>query len=90
MTNEMRAMDEFDVLLDDVLRTVANPEIPERLHVNVQTRVWVREMAATGSQQPLERCRAVVFSPEVFLARGHSFGDGRTFLPAQQNDWALG
>ena len=46
MTTEMQAgLDEFDVLLNDVLRTVANPEIPERVRVNVQTRVWVREMA---------------------------------------------
>ena len=27
MTTEMLEMDEFDVLLNDVLRTVANPEI---------------------------------------------------------------
>jgi protein TonB len=82
MTNEMRAMDEFDVLLDDVLRTVANPEIPERLHVNVQTRVWVREMAATGSQRPAERCRAVVFSPDVFLARMEPKRDARSTTAA--------
>lgn len=52
--------DEFDVLLNDVLRTVANPELPERTRVNVQTRIWVREM----KQHP-----AAVFAPEVFLAR---------------------
>ena len=39
-------LDEFDVLLNDVLRTVANPELPERVRVQVQTRVWVREMDA--------------------------------------------
>ena len=37
--DERDAMDEFDVLLDDVLRTVANPEMPERVRVKVQTRV---------------------------------------------------
>ena len=41
MTTEMLEMDEFDVLLNDVLRTVANPELPERARVNVRTRVWV-------------------------------------------------
>jgi protein TonB len=55
--------DEFDVLLNDVLRTVANPELPERVRVNVRTRVWVREM----KQQP--RRAPVVFAPEVFLAQ---------------------
>ena len=39
MTTEMQGSDEFDVLLNDVLRTVANPELPERVRVNVQTRV---------------------------------------------------
>jgi protein TonB len=59
---EMMGPDEFDVLLNDVLRTVANPELPERVRVIVRTRVWVREM-----KQPLSG--AVVFAPEVFLAQ---------------------
>jgi periplasmic protein TonB len=58
---EMVAMDEFDVLLNDVLRTVANPELPERTRVNVQTRIWVRAMKQSRP--------AVVFAPEVFLAQ---------------------
>ena len=41
-------MDEFDVLLNDVLRTVANPELPERVRVQVRTRVWVQR----GSSSP--------------------------------------
>jgi protein TonB len=61
MKTDVREMDEFDLLLDDVLRTVANPKVPERLRVQVQTRVWVREM-----KQPRP---AVGFAPEVFLAR---------------------
>ena len=64
MTTEMQGLDEFDVLLNDVLRTVANPELPERVRVNVQTRVWVREMKMTP-----RRPSAVVFAPEVFLAQ---------------------
>jgi periplasmic protein TonB len=59
MTNETQAMDEFDVLLNDVLRTVANPELPERTRVHVQTRVWVREMKNLNP--------TVAFAPEVFL-----------------------
>ena len=31
MTMETQGLDEFDVLLNDVLRTVANPEAPERV-----------------------------------------------------------
>ena len=34
--------DEFDLLLNDVLHTVANPEVPAR--VKAQTRVWVTEL----------------------------------------------
>jgi periplasmic protein TonB len=64
MTNEMQAMDEFDLLLNDVLRTVANPEVPERVRVQVRTRVWVRELVAT---QPART--AVVFSPAAFQER---------------------
>ena len=30
MTTEMQGLDEFDVLVNDVLRTVANPDMPER------------------------------------------------------------
>ena len=46
MTAEIEmGRDEFDVLLDDVLRTMANPELPERVRVNVQTQVWVQETA---------------------------------------------
>ncbi len=39
--------DSFDLLLNDVLHSVANPEMPERLRVNLQTRVWMRRMEAT-------------------------------------------
>ena len=57
MTTEMQGgvgtmgPDEFDVLLNDVLRTVANPELPERTRVNVLTRVWVREVVHPTSQK---------------------------------------
>src|SRR5579859_8206208 len=77
MTTEMQGgvgtmgPDEFDVLLNDVLRTVANPELPERTRVQVQTRVWVREMNKPWSQKR-DQGRpnpAVVFAPEVFLAQ---------------------
>ena len=75
MTTEMREQgvsgpDEFDVLLNDVLRTVANPELPERTRVNVQTRVWVRAM-----KKPRP---AVVFAPEVFLAQMSAKRDARS------------
>ena len=70
MTTEMQAMDEFDVLLNDVLRTVANPELPERVRVNVRTRVWVREMKKPRA--------AVVFAPEVFLAQMSPKRDARS------------
>ena len=76
MTTEMQAgLDEFDVLLNDVLRTVANPEIPERVRVNVQTRVWVREMAKP-------RRSAVVYAPEVFLAQMSPKRDARSTAAA--------
>ena len=74
MTTEMMAMDEFDVLLNDVLRTVANPEMPERVRVNVQTRVWVREMVA----QPKLVRSAVVFSPAAFQERINPKRDARS------------
>ena len=67
MTTEILELDEFDVLLNDVLRTVANPELPERVQVNVQTRVWVREMGKPRSQNR-DPGHPVVFAPEVFLA----------------------
>jgi protein TonB len=75
MTTEMRGQgvlgpDEFDVLLNDVLRTVANPELPERVRVNVQTGVWVREMKRPRA--------AVVFAPEVFLAQMSPKRDARS------------
>jgi protein TonB len=34
--------DSFDLLLNDVLHSVANPEMPERLRVNLRTRVWMQ------------------------------------------------
>jgi periplasmic protein TonB len=65
MTTEMQGLDEFDLLLNDVLRTMANPEVPERVRVNVRTRVWVREIAAERKTvRP-----AVVFSPAAFQER---------------------
>src|ERR1035441_1655534 len=70
MTTEMQGLDEFDVLLNDVLRTVANPELPERVRVQVQTRVWVRELKV---KRP-----AVVFAPEVFLAQMSPKRDARS------------
>jgi protein TonB len=74
MTTEMQGgvgtmgPDEFDVLLNDVLRTVANPELPERTRVNVQTRVWVREMVHPRSQRR-DVGHPAVFAPEVFPAQ---------------------
>jgi len=59
MTSQLEMKDEFDLLLDDVLRSVANPELPERVRVQVQTQLWM------GNPTP----QAVVFAPEVFLAR---------------------
>jgi protein TonB len=73
----MQGLDEFDVLLNDVLRTVANPELPERVRVNVQTRVWVREMKMTP-----RRPSAVVFAPEVFLAQMSPKRDARSTTAA--------
>jgi protein TonB len=91
MTTEMQAgLDEFDVLLNDVLRTVANPEIPERVRVNVQTRVWVREMSKPTSRErdvhpnqqvgrgPRDVGHPVVFAPEVFLAQMSAKRDARS------------
>ncbi len=57
MTSEMR-MDEFDGLLDDVLQSVANPEMPERLREKVRARVYAAAMACPSH---------VVISPAVFV-----------------------
>ena len=81
MTTEMQGLDEFDVLLNDVLRTVANPEIPERTRVNVQTRVWVREMKKPTSQKR-DVGHPVVFAPEVFLAQMSPKRDSRSTTTA--------
>jgi protein TonB len=80
MTTEMQGLDEFDVLLNDVLRTVANPELPERVRVNVQTRVWVKELSKPRSQnRDLGHPNpAVVFAPEVFLAQMSPKRDARS------------
>jgi protein TonB len=84
MTTEMLEMDEFDVLLNDVLRTVANPELPERVRVRVQTRVWVREIGKPRSQnRDLGHPNpAVVYAPEVFLARMQPQRDTRSTVAA--------
>ena len=63
MTSEMR-MDEFDVLLDDVLRGVANPEMPERVRVQVQVRV--AEMVSQPTAQKVGHL-GVVVAPAVFV-----------------------
>jgi len=80
MTTEMMAMDEFDVLLNDVLRTVANPEVPER--VQVRTRVWVREMSKPTSQKRDMGHPIAVFAPEVFLAKMQPRRDARSTAAA--------
>ena len=89
MTTEMQGMqgvlgpDEFDVLLNDVLRTVANPEMPER--VQVRTRVWVREMVSNPRSQSrdlMHPSSAAVFAPEVFLARMQPKRDARSMAAA--------
>jgi protein TonB len=76
-------MDGFDLLLNDVLHTVANPEVPAR--VRVQTRVWVREMAINPRSQirdlghPAVVARpAAVFAPDVFLAKMQPKRDTRS------------
>jgi protein TonB len=85
MTMETQGMqgvlgpDEFDVLLNDVLRTVANPEVPER--VQVRTRVWVREMVSNPRSQSrdlMHPSSAAVFAPEVFLAKMQPKRDARS------------
>ena len=76
MTAEIEmGRDEFDVLLDDVLRTMANPELPERVRVNVQTRVWVHEAAAPRTQK---QRGSVVFSPALFQERMNPKRDARS------------
>jgi len=96
MTTEMQETqgvsgpDEFDVLLNDVLRTVANPEMPER--VQVRTQVWVREMSKPTSVvgrsenpdlgQPVLGRPGLVFAPEVFLARMQPKRDARSTAAA--------
>jgi periplasmic protein TonB len=77
----MTQMDEFDVLLDDVLRTMANPELPERVRVNVQTRIWVKEVSEPWSQSGAlghPRRPAVIFSPATFQERMNPKRDARS------------
>ena len=64
----MKTADEFDLLLDDLLHSVANPELPERVRVQVHTRVWI----AKPKHPP------VVFAPEVFLVRMQPKRDARS------------
>jgi protein TonB len=80
MTQELRQRDDFDGLLDDVLRSVANPEIPER--VKVRTRVYVQEMVARDKAQPLSARDAGVFSPDVFLAKMRPERDAKSTAAA--------
>jgi protein TonB len=68
MTTKFEMKDNFDLLLDDVLHSVANPELPERVRVQVRTRVWMAK-----PKRP-----AVVFAPEVFLARMQPRRDARS------------
>jgi protein TonB len=70
-------MNEFDVLLDDVLRTVANPELPERVRANVQTRVWVGKVVEPTSQRR-DVGHLVVFSPATFQERMNPKRDARS------------
>ncbi|HEY2013051.1 MAG TPA: energy transducer TonB [Bryobacteraceae bacterium] len=78
----MTVMDEFDVLLDDVLRTIANPELPER--VRVRTRVYVQEMVGQPTSQnrdvghPIPGRSAVVFSPALFEQRMNPKRDAKS------------
>ncbi len=85
MTNEIAAMDvlandDFDLLLNDVLRTFANPEVPAR--VQVRTRVRVYELTAKPSseshKQSVSPRRAAVFAPDVFLAKMQPRRDTRS------------
>ena len=82
MTSEMQdslGMDEFDMLLNDVLRTVANPELPERVKVQVRTRVWLMNEPMSQNRDMGHPVRqVVVFEPEVFLARMSPKRDART------------
>jgi protein TonB len=78
----MTVMDEFDVLLDDVLRTIANPELPER--VRVPTRVYVQEMVGQPTSQNrdvghrIPGRSAVVFSPALFEQRMNPKRDAKS------------
>jgi protein TonB len=65
---QFTAPDDFDLLLDDVLHSVGNPELPERVRVQVHTRVWLAAPARP----------AVVFAPDVFLARMQPKRDARS------------
>lgn len=86
MTNETietaMNMDEFDLLLNDVLRSVANPEMPERLRVNVRTRIWVQEMETVSKpmshQLRTDTTHPIVFSPAEFQARMNPPRDARS------------
>src|ERR1035437_3682063 len=61
--------------LNDVLRTVANPEVPERVRVNVRTRVWVRELSARKPRsQNRDLGHPVVFRSERCAADGGESG----------------
>lgn len=68
MTTKFEMKDSFDLLLDDVLHSVANPELPERVRVQVRTRVWMAK-----PKRP-----AIVFAPEVFLAHMQPRRDARS------------
>lgn len=73
MTSEMDAMkapanDEFDLLLNDVLRIAANPELPAR--VKIQTRIGVFELTRQRAEEPVAAPRPpVIFAPDIFLAK---------------------
>jgi protein TonB len=85
------ATDDFDLLLNDVLRSVANPEVPAR--VQVRTRIRVYQMTANpaakshgqtaGSTIPASPTRtAAVFAPDLFLAKMQPKRDTRSTLYA--------
>ena len=61
MFNQAGRPDGFDNLLNDVLRGVANPEMPERLNESVARRSWIHAAA--------EPARAVVLPPAMFADR---------------------
>jgi periplasmic protein TonB len=90
-TQELQGPDEFDLLLNDVLRTVANPEMPERVRVNVRTRVWVREMGVvrkpTSDEGPSEMGHPTVVPPAVFQDFQARMNPKRSMASTM---WALG